>query len=308
MTQLPFAGRGVVDLSALRAPAPAAGPAADGAAAEYVFDVREADFQARVLEQSLTVPVVIDLWADWCGPCKQLSPVLERLAAQGQGRWLLAKIDVDANQQLAAAFGTQSIPAVFAVVAGQLVPMFTGALPEPDVRQYLDELLRLAAEQGVTGRAEPGRPGPADDVPAGAEPALSAAVQQGMDALARGDLDAALAAFERELADRPGEEVAISGVAQVALVRRLADVDPGDVLRRAAAEPTDIEAQLLAADVEFAGQQIEAAFGRLLERVRLETGQPRERIRRHLIELFDILGSGEPRVVRARQALTSALF
>jgi putative thioredoxin len=141
MSQPTFNPHGAVDLSSLARPAsgPAAGSAAGDGTASFVVDVTEADFQDRVIETSMTVPVVIDFWADWCGPCKQLSPVLERLAAADGGRWLLAKIDVDAEPRLGQAFQVQGIPAVFAVVKGQPVPLFQGALPEAQVRQYLDE-------------------------------------------------------------------------------------------------------------------------------------------------------------------------
>src|SRR6185436_8499703 len=157
MSQPSIKPYGAVDLSSLASSAaPAAGNGAAAGAAGVVIDVSEADLQARVVEQSMTVPVVIDFWADWCGPCKQLSPVLERLAAADGGRWLLAKIDLDANPQLGQAFQVQSIPAVFAVVKGQPIPLFQGALPEAQVRQYLDELLRVAEANGVTGRVQVG--------------------------------------------------------------------------------------------------------------------------------------------------------
>ena len=143
---------GAVDLAAVkarseaaaaRAKAPATGgpgPAA-APAGEWVIDVTEATFQAEVLERSLEIPVVVDLWAEWCGPCKQLSPVLERLAAADQGTWILAKVDVDANPRIAQAFGVQSIPMVVAVVGGQPLQLFNGVLPEPQVRQTIDSMI-----------------------------------------------------------------------------------------------------------------------------------------------------------------------
>ncbi|MGW0583187.1 thioredoxin family protein, partial [Streptomyces sp. NPDC002920] len=166
---------GVVDLAAVKAAQEAKAKAEQARAesarqggagavspADLVIDVDEAGFEQEVLQRSAEVPVVIDFWAEWCQPCKQLSPVLERLAVEYNGRFLLAKIDVDANQMLMQQFGVQGIPAVFAVVAGQALPLFQGAAAEAQIRQTLDQLVEVAEQRfGLTGLtvdpdAEPG--------------------------------------------------------------------------------------------------------------------------------------------------------
>src|SRR5690348_4661471 len=181
MQQRNFSLYGAVDLGARQAAAQrqqASAAGQDAPRGEYVFDVTEATFETDVLERSRTVPVVMDLWAEWCGPCKQLSPVLERLAAEAAGRWLLAKVDVDANPQLSAALRVQSIPMVVAVIAGQMVDGFLGALPEAQVREWLDQVLAAGEQLGVT-EGQPGA-GPETDAggmapgAAGAEDALAA--------------------------------------------------------------------------------------------------------------------------------------
>src|SRR6184192_3590264 len=158
-----FSIYGAVDLGARKAAAEraqrasqASGPGEPGPHDGHVFDVTEATFETDVLERSRTVPVVMDLWAEWCGPCKQLGPVLEKLAAEANGAWVLAKVDVDANPQLSAALQVQSIPMVVAVVGGQLVPGFLGALPEVQVRQWLGQLMQVAQQLGMPSAAAGG--------------------------------------------------------------------------------------------------------------------------------------------------------
>ena len=144
---------GAVDLSSLRAPAapPAAANGGAAPASPHVLDVTEATFERDVLQRSMQVPVLIDFWADWCGPCKQLSPVLERLAVEADGAWVLAKVDVDRNQAIAGQLQIQSIPTVLLAIGGRLVQGFTGALPERDLRSFLEQVLAAAAQAGRPG-------------------------------------------------------------------------------------------------------------------------------------------------------------
>jgi putative thioredoxin len=302
--------RGAVDLSALRAPAPAPSRPAAGtpsagtpsaaiqgeiAAApsglpggETIIAVTEENFQSAVLERSLTTPVVLDFWADWCEPCKQLSPILERLAGEGGGTWVLGKVDVDANPRLAQALRVQGIPMVVAVVNGQLVEGFTGVLPEHQVKQYIDAVLKAG--------------GIAVEVPA--DPRLDEAD----DALMTGDLDDAEAAYRKILAETPGDAAAASGLAQVELYRRISGADPASVLAKAMANPDDLEAQQMAADVEVLSGQAEEAYARLVALIKRSAGDDRDAVRKHLLSLFSVAGPDDPAVAGARRALASALF
>jgi len=296
---------GAVDLAAVKArseaaaraqaaPPPSA-TAPTGASGSAVVDVTEATFQAEVLDRSFQVPVVLDLWAEWCGPCKQLSPVLERLAVEGGGSWVLAKIDVDANPALAQGLRVQGIPAVKAVWQGQLVAEFTGAIPEDQARQFVTELVR------ATGGTAP------DDAPDGEpeldDPRLDAAEA----ALERGDLAAAEEAYRAILAEDPAHPDAGLALRQVQLFRRAEEAGP-HALTEADAAPDNVTAQTRAADFLLGTGDIEAAFDRLLDVVRRTAGEDRDQARKHLVELFEIVGDQDPRVMAARRQLSIALF
>ncbi|MCK2244845.1 MULTISPECIES: tetratricopeptide repeat protein [unclassified Crossiella] len=311
---------GAVDLSALKARADAAArqpsrPAAaepgaptspgDAGDSEWVIDVTEADFQAKVVERSLEIPVVIDLWATWCEPCKQLSPVLERLAKAANGTWLLAKVDVDTNPRIAQLFGVQSVPTVVAIAGGQPVDAFAGALPEPQIREWLTTLIDALRDRlpGIAA-AEANQGAPAAEVEEEPEDPRFVAAEE---AFERGDYTAAEAAYQDILNAEPANELAKAAVAQVRFAARAEAADP-TAIAKANATPDDLDAQLAAADAELADQQVDQAFARLIDSVRRTAGEDRDRARKHLVDLFELFDPADERVMKARRNLASALF
>jgi putative thioredoxin len=369
-----FSMAGAVDLGARQAAAKGRQQASqadgDGAGSSFVFDVTDATFSTDVIARSQAVPVIVDLWAEWCGPCKQLSPVLERLATEAAGDWVLAKVDVDANPQLSAAMQVQSIPMVVAVIGGQLVDGFLGALPEAQVRQWINQVLQIADQLGMPSRvraeapaadgtgatgttgtgqqpgAAPGpssgrdpglggagpgaaRPGgarPGGARPGGAGPGAipgpggpaapgSAAeilgdprFETAQTAMDSGDLDSAATTLQAVLADSPEHPVAKAWLAQVDLIRRVNSYDRAKVQRAAQENPDDPDAQIKAADVEVATGQVDAAFDRLLSTFQRVSGEDRNKLRMHLLNLFEVLPPRDPRVAKARSRLSSLLF
>ncbi|GAA2779921.1 tetratricopeptide repeat protein [Streptomyces showdoensis] len=314
---------GVVDLAAVKAAGEAKAKAEQARAesarqggtpavapSALVIDVDEAGFERDVLQRSAEVPVVIDFWAEWCEPCKQLGPLLERLAVEYNGRFLLAKVDVDANQMLMQQFGIQGIPAVFAVVAGQALPLFQGAAPEAQIRETLDQLVLVAEERfGLTGiPVDPAAEGADADpaaVPVGPYDALLEAAMSALDA---GDMAGAVQAYKNVLAHDPEHPEARLGLAQAELLARVQAMDPQAVRKAAAEGPADVAAQIAAADLDLVGGHVEDAFGRLVETVRRTAGEDRTAVRLRLLELFEVIGADDPRVTAARQALARALY
>ncbi|MEU7180079.1 MULTISPECIES: tetratricopeptide repeat protein [Streptomyces] len=313
---------GVVDLAAVKAAGDAkqkaeqarAEAARTGAApvsgTALVFEVDEAGFQQEVLQRSNEVPVVVVFWAEWCQPCKQLAPVMERLAEEYAGKFVVARIDVDASPMLAQQFGVQGVPAVFAVVAGQPIPLFQGAAPQSQIKQVLDQLVQAAEQQfGIVG-APVEAAGDAEEQPVAEEPAgpYDALLEAANQALDSGDLGGAIQAYQNVLSDDPANPEAKLGLAQAELLRRVQDLDPQAVRKEAAEQPADVAAQIRAADLDLVGGHVEDAFARLVDAVRRTAGDDRETARLRLLELFEVIGADDPRVISARTALARVLF
>jgi putative thioredoxin len=298
--------RGSVDLSQLMAGASAAAPAADAPAQGALpvpVAVTEQNLQ-ELAQQSTQVPVVVVFLSNASPASKELVERMRVIAARYAGAFALATCDIDIQGGVAQAFQVQAVPTAMALIAGRPAQLFQGAAEDDQITGVLDQVLEIARQNGVTGRVD------AAPAPAGApepEP-LPPLHQEAYDAIEREDYAAAIDAYDRALRENPKDAEARAGRAQVALMERsrLADLD---AVRRAAADaPDDVDAQLAVADLDIMGGQVEDAFGRLIDLVRRTFGDDRERIRARLIDLFEVVGSADPRVAQARQALASALF
>lgn len=317
--------RGAVDLSSLkqRPPAPSASaPAGPNAPAQAPgdterpgrplrVDVTEANFQ-ELVELSTQVPVVIALWAAYSPASGQLVDTLAGIVDSYAGRLVLGAADIDAFPQLAQAFQVQAVPTAVAVVKGQPVPLFQGGAEEQQIRSLLDELLTVAAANGVTGQIGADGPGAAgagtDEVEV---PPLPPLHQVAFDAIEAGDYAAAAAAYRQALLEMPADADAKAGLAQVELMARLQPLSAADTeaLRRLAAdEPDNLDAQLRVADLDVAGGHVEDGLGRLVSFIGRNFGPERETARVRLLELFDVVGATDERVAKARQNLARVLF
>jgi putative thioredoxin len=291
--------RGAVDLSTLSQPKPPTGAAGGN---QLVIEGTDAGFQA-IVTGTQTVPAVVVLWSQRLPASADFVEVVASVAASFEGRFQLVSVDVDANPGLLQAFQVQSVPVTLGLVAGQPVPLFAGVQTAEQVRVYVDELLKLAAEHSVTGRVAVSAPEEAE-----VEAELPPLHQEAFDAIERDDLDAAVAAYTQALAQNPADDEAAVGLAQVKLMQRTAGVDDKAARSAAAAAPADIAAQMLVADLDVLGGHIEDAFSRLIDLVRINAGDERDSVREHLVELFAVVGAHDERVQKARRSLMSALF
>ena len=314
MSHQPFTAaalRGAVDLSSLKRPAPQGGPAsgavstsADGAS--LVVEGTDASIR-DVLAASATHPVVMVLWSPRLQESADFVTTFSAVARRYAGRFQLVTVDVDANPTILQAFQVQAVPVSFAFVQGQPVPLFEGVQPEEQVTAVVDQVLALAAQHGVTGTVAVDGAQPSDgDVDE--EAPLPPLHQKAFDAIEAGDLDGAADAYREALLQSPADTDAKIGLAQVGLLQRTQGVDLQAARATAAAAPADVDAQILVADLDLLGGHVEDAFVRLIDTVRVTADADRNKAREHLVELFEVVGSADERVAKARKALMSALF
>ncbi len=326
MTQQPFSRPGAIDLSALKRPAqpapsapggPAAGgrggaaaaPASGGAPtrSSYAVEVTAENFQ-QVVELSMTAPVLIVLYSRARMPeSGQLADDLATLSAEFEGRFLAGLVDVDVSPQIAQAMQVESIPLVIAVLEGRPAPLFQDAIGIDELRTALTQVMQTLATQGMTARHQPLGAAPAAD-DAQAEPQSDPRYAPAEDALARNDIDGAVAEYQKLLSANPADAEAAAGLAMATVLQRTQSADPGAARAAADEHPDDVDAQTLVADLDLAGGEVEDAFARLVELVRRSVGKDKDRAREHLLGLFAAVGNDDPRVLKGRQALASALY
>ncbi|MUL40097.1 tetratricopeptide repeat protein [Streptomonospora sp. PA3] len=284
--------------------------ASSGNANPYAVDITEENFQQEVLERSMNAPVVLAVLQSRSEQSDQVERALDRLAVEAGGQWAVAKVDVQASPQIAQAMRVQAVPTVAMVIGGQVVPGPGGPATYDQLRDWLSQIFDGLRQQGVlpqeySGLGEPQEGG---EEPQGAGGEQSAADVEAQEALQRGDFEAAEAVYAKAVEENPKDEEAKLKLAHIRLVGRVRLLDANERRQAAADNPEDVQAQIDVADIDMYGGKIEDAFDRLVATVRRTSEDDRDRARQHLLSLFDVLPPGDPRVGKARRALTSALF
>jgi putative thioredoxin len=314
MTQQPFSRPGAIDLSGLKRPTPsasAAGPASGGGAgAGGAYDVRitEENFQATI-EASMTAPVLLAFYSRSRMPeSGELADDLATLSGEFEGRFLVGLVDIDAVPQIAQAMQIPSVPLVVAVIDGRPMPLFQDVVPLEELRAALTQVVQQLTTQGITGRHQPrtGQPVVAEE--GSEQPVADPRYAAAQAALEADDVDGAVAEYQKLIDANPADTEAAAGLAMAKLLQRTRGVDLQTAREAAAASPDDVAAQTLVADLDLLGGHVEDAFTRLIDLVRRTSGKERDAAREHLLALFGAVGNDDPRVLRGRQSLASALF
>ena len=286
MSLPPNFGR-AVDLSSLGKPKPESSGPMPG------VEITPENLTNEFLALSKAKPVVLICWSPRSPESEEVVGILGKLALADQGAWVLGRVDVDTQQQVAQALQVRAIPFAVAIINEQMVPLFEQPYPEAQIRMVIDKVLALAAEQGV-GEAV------AEKIEPEEEEAIAA--------LDAGDYATAEAAYKKLLARKPNDTFAVLGLAQTQLMARTDGVDGAKVMQDAITSPDDIEIQLQCADIEIVSGYLEPAFARLLRLIPLFDGAEKKQIKDRLIELFALVDPADPRVIKARAALANALF
>ena len=304
MTQQPFSRPGAVDLSGLQGAAPDGGPQTSAA---YAVQITEQNFQ-EVLEGSRTAPVLLSFESPGRSPeSVQLAEAMQTLSTEFEGRFLLGRVDIDAVPQIAQAMQIPSVPLVVLVAQGRPMPLIQSIAPLEDLRQAITQVLQQLTASGFTGRHEPRTRNGVVDEETGEEQ-LDPRYLPAEDALERGDIDAAVAEYQKLVEANPADAEAAAGLAMAKLLKRTEGVDLNQAREAAATDPDDVDAQTMVADLDLLGGHVEDAFNRLIDVVRRTTDAERDKARTHLIAMFGAVGNEDPRVIRARRDLASALF
>jgi putative thioredoxin len=303
MSTPPFSRPGAVDLAALAARS--SGSSTTGSGRFTIEITSEESLRTDVIAESAQVVVLMSFWAPQVAESVQINDVLSKLAEEFDGQFLFATLDVSAYPQLAQALGVPGVPLVLAALQGQLAPLLQQSLPEAEMRTVVEQVLQAAAANGINGRVAPRGDGSATDEPPDEEPSRHPEAEAALEA---GDVDAAIAAFDLAAKADPRDEEARIGGIRARLLKRTMTVDVTAARAAAAAEPTDVSAQLTVADLDLLGGHVDDAFDRLLDLLMRVSGDDKDAVRVHLLDLFLVVGQSDPRVAKARQRLAAAVF